>query len=101
MPLLKAARTESLPPGSVTEIQAGEATYVVLNLDGKIHCLDGICPHAGGPLGQGVLSGSMLVCPWHGWEFDCKTGANDFDEEVRLSTFPVVVQGDEILIDVP
>ena len=101
MPLLKVGPLQALPPGSVTEVENGDTTYAVCNVEGKLHCVDGICPHAGGPLGQGNLNGSLLVCPWHGWEFDCATGVNDFDEDLRLETFPVHVQGDEILIDVP
>jgi nitrite reductase (NADH) small subunit len=101
MPLLKVGTVQSLPPGTVTEVENGDITYAVCNVDGKLHCVDGICPHAGGPLGQGNLNGSLLVCPWHGWEFDCTTGVNDLDEDLCLETFPVRVQGDEILIDVP
>lgn len=101
MPWLKVGPLQSLPPDAVTEVDTGSSTYAVVNVAGKLHCLDGLCPHAGGPLGQGTLNGNVLVCPWHGWEFDCSTGANDLDEDLRLATFPVVVQGDEILIEVP
>jgi nitrite reductase/ring-hydroxylating ferredoxin subunit len=41
----------------------------------------------------------MLVCPWHAWEFDCRTGSNDYDEEIRLVKFPVKVENGEILVD--
>ncbi len=101
MALVKVGLATSLPPGSVTELDNGSATYAVGNLDGKLFCVDGTCPHAGGPLGQGTLNGNLLVCPWHGWEFDCRTGVNDFDEDVQLQTFPVVVQDDQIFVDVP
>ena len=56
---------------------------------------------AGGPLGEGALHGSTLVCPWHAWEFDCRTGANDFDPDVTVATFPVKIEAGEILIDDP
>lgn len=101
MPLLKVGPVQSVPPGTVIEIEADDATFAVCNVAGDLHCLDGVCPHAGGPLGQGTLNGSTLVCPWHGWEFDCRTGVNDFDKDLQLTTFPVVVEADEILIDVP
>jgi nitrite reductase/ring-hydroxylating ferredoxin subunit len=42
----------------------------------------------------------MLVCPWHAWEYDCRTGCNDFDEEIKLAKFPVKVENGEILVDV-
>jgi nitrite reductase/ring-hydroxylating ferredoxin subunit len=98
---LKVGAVGALPPGSVTEVEGPDARYAVCNLDGKLFCLDGTCPHAGGPLGQGALNGSMLVCPWHGWEFDCRTGVNDFDEDVQQTMFPVIVEGGDIFIEVP
>lgn len=101
MALIKVGSLSELPPGSVTEFETNGATYAVCNLDGDLRCLEGICPHAGGPLGQGTLSGNFVVCPWHGWEFDCRTGANDLDEDLQVATYPVVVQNGDILIDVP
>lgn len=101
MPLVKASSLNDLPPGAVTEVQSGDLTYAICNVDGKIYCLDGTCPHAGGPLGQGNLNGNYLVCPWHGWEYDCRTGLNDSDEDVKVDTFPVQIQNGDILIDVP
>ena len=100
MPLVKVGPAKALSPGSVQEVENGDATYAVCNVDGKLFAVDGLCPHAGGPLGQGNLNGSMLVCPWHGWEFNCQTGVNDFDEDLQLKTYPVVVQGDDVLIDI-
>lgn len=83
------------------EAEVGEGTYAICNADGEVHALEGICPHAGGPLGQGALHGFTLVCPWHGWEYDCRTGANDMDPDVVVPKVAVKVQGDDILIDVP
>jgi nitrite reductase (NADH) small subunit len=101
MALVKVALASQLPPGSVMPADAGEQTFAVCNVGGEFYALDGICPHSGGPLGEGALHGSTLVCPWHAWEFDCRTGANDFDPDVTVATFPVKVEAGEILIDVP
>lgn len=101
MPLVKVKALAEFPPGAVEEIEAGEAFYAVCNVEGHLHCIEGTCPHAGGPLGQGNLNGNYVVCPWHGWEFDARTGLNDSDEDVKLATFPVVVQDGVVHIDVP
>ena len=90
-----------IPPGSFVEMEQGEKSYAVANVDGQLFCIDGICPHAGGPLGQGFLSGDKIVCPWHGWEFDCHTGASDTDEDQNVATYPVVVKDGNVLIDLP
>src|ERR1700685_1293590 len=101
MPLLKVSPVSELPPGAVKEVEAGETTYAVCNVGGELHCLDGVCPHAGGPLGQGTLNGNYLVCPWHDFEFDCRSGLNDSDGDMQVQTYPVVVQDGHILIEVP
>lgn len=101
MPLVKVKPLSEIPPGSVIEFEANGATYAVCNVDGKLHCVDGVCPHAGGPLGQGNLNGNFLTCPWHGWEFDCRTGMNADEEDATLQTFAVTVQQGTVLIDIP
>ena len=47
---------------------------VVVGHGGKIPVLDGVCPHRGAPLAEGWVADGCLVCPWHGWSFDVKTG---------------------------
>jgi nitrite reductase/ring-hydroxylating ferredoxin subunit len=101
MPLVKVGSLSRLPPGSVMEARVNGDVYAICNVAGELHALDGICPHACGPLGQGALHGHTLVCPWHAWEYDCRTGVNDFDEDVRVATFPVKLDGDDILIEIP
>ena len=101
MAFVKVGSASQLPSGSIMEAEVEGNTYAVCNVDGSLHALDGICPHAGGPLGQGALHGTTIVCPWHGWEYDCRTGVNDFDENVKVATFPVKVEGGDILIDLP
>ncbi len=101
MSFVKVGSIKQLPPGSVMETEARGNVYAVCNVDGELRALDGICPHASGPLGQGTLHGYTLVCPWHAWEYDCRTGVSDFDEDVKVATFPVRLEGDDILIDVP
>src|SRR5262245_6257240 len=101
MPFVKVASLAALPPGTLMQAEVGEETYALCNAGGEIHALNGICPHAGGPIGQGALHGTTLVCPWHAWEYDCVTGQNDMSPDVCLAKFPVKVEGDDVLIDVP
>ncbi len=39
-----------------------------------VRCLDGLCPHDGGPMAEGVVAGGIVTCPWHGWAFHCDNG---------------------------
>jgi nitrite reductase (NADH) small subunit len=101
MPLLKVGSLSELPPGTVKEVELGGENYAICNLEGSLHCLEGICPHAGGPLGQGTLNGNNLVCPLHEYEFDLRTGLNDMDEDLQVKTFPVHVQNGDVFVEVP
>jgi len=101
MAFVKVLPVSSLPPGSTAEVSVGENYYALCNLEGEIHALEGSCPCAGGPLGQGTLQGTLLVCPWHGRRYDCRAGIHHFDEETRLATYPVKIEGSDIWIDVP
>ncbi len=99
MPLVKVATLSQLPPGTLSEVKVGGELYALCNAGGRVTAISGTCPHRGGPLGQGALHGNQVVCPWHAWEWDCQTGANDFNPAQRVATYKVEVQGDDILID--
>lgn len=101
MPFVKAGSLAALPPGKVMEAFVGDERYAICNAGGELHALTGACPHRGGPLGQGALHDHQLVCPWHAWSYDCRSGENDFDPTVRLAKFAVRAEGDDILIEVP
>lgn len=81
------------------ETEVAGKIFAICNVDGELHAMEGTCPHRGGPLGHGALHGHTLVCPWHGWEYDCRTGQNLMDESVGVDTVAVKLEGDDILID--
>src|SRR5690349_8854472 len=99
--LVKVARLSELPVNSLTEVTLGGETFALCNVDGRVRALSGICLHRGGPLGQGALHGDRVVCPWHAWEWECETGASEFNPSQKVATFRVQVEGDDILLDVP
>ncbi len=101
MPLVKVGTLSALPPGSVTEVMVNGQPYAICNVDGAVHALNGVCIHRGGPLGQGQIHDGRIVCPFHMWEFDCATGEYDYDPSKRVATYPVKVEGDDILIEAP
>lgn len=95
----KVAAPGAVAPGEMVEIRRGEQRMVLCHAGGEVRALDGCCPHAGGPLAQGALHGTAIVCPWHAWEFDCRTGEHDFNPRVRLQIYPVEVRDDGIYVD--
>jgi thiamine pyrophosphate-dependent acetolactate synthase large subunit-like protein/nitrite reductase/ring-hydroxylating ferredoxin subunit len=75
----RVADVDEIPAGRVKTVTAGIHTMALTHIDGKFTAMDNRCPHQGGPLGEGSIeTGSdgqcWLRCPWHGWDFDPKTG---------------------------
>ena len=101
MAFVNALPLDALPPGSTAEVFIDSRPYALCNLDGEIHALGGVCPCSEGPLGQGVLQDHLLVCPWHGRRYDCRTGQHHFDPDARVPKFDVRIEHGYILIDVP
>jgi len=84
------ARASEIPPGGNKVVDVEGRDIVVFHVNGEFFALLNRCPHAGAPLCLGrvsgttsaglpyarewVLDGQVLLCPWHGWEFDMATG---------------------------
>jgi len=98
---IRVATSDELPPGALIEIVRDSDIYAVCNVNGEIRAMSGVCPHHGGPLGQGALEGALVTCPWHAWQFDSATGACAFNDDLRVPTYSVRVESGEILLDLP
>lgn len=71
------AHVDDVPEGKSLIIDIPQGKQVALfKLHGHIYALDNACPHMGGPLGEGEVNCDVVVCPWHGWQFDIKNGTN-------------------------
>ncbi|MEX0676773.1 MAG: Rieske 2Fe-2S domain-containing protein [Pirellulales bacterium] len=92
-------RVSECPPASATEVVAGETVIALFNVEGTFYALDGVCPHQGGPLGQGMLEGCVVTCPWHGWQFDVKSGQHQLGSQIVQPRYEVRVDGEWILVN--
>jgi nitrite reductase/ring-hydroxylating ferredoxin subunit len=101
MPYLKVARLSELAEDSVLEVMVGEQPYAICRTQGAVYALNGVCPHRGGPLGQGQIHDGHVVCPYHLWEFDCRTGEYDLDSARGVATYDVKVEDGDIFLQVP
>lgn len=100
MAFVKVAKASEVPAGTGKVIDAGGKPIAVFNCDGTFYAIDNTCAHRGGPLAEGSLSGTTVACPWHGWEYDVKTGACLLDASITLKSYPVKLEGDDILVSV-
>ena len=92
------AAAAECPPGTSIERVAGGRMVALANVDGTFHALDGLCPHQGGPLGAGVLCGTILTCPWHGWQFDVTSGRHRISPTVRQAVHDVALRDGRVVV---
>lgn len=82
--------------GETREFVADGHAYCVANVDGTIAVLDGVCPHEEGPLGEGTIEEGRVLCPWHGYAFDVRTGESQHDPACKVKVFEGVVEDGEL-----
>ena len=92
------AKVNDLKPGEGKIVEANGKTIALFNVDGKFHAIDNTCKHQGGPLGEGTCDKNIVTCPWHGWKYDVTTGINSANPQIKVDTFEVKVEGDEIKV---
>jgi nitrite reductase (NADH) small subunit len=92
------ATVEECPPGTSLERVVDGQMVALANVEGRLHAIDGLCPHQGGPLGTGVLCGSILTCPWHGWQFDVVDGRHQLSATVRQMVHEVEVRDGTVFV---
>jgi nitrite reductase (NADH) small subunit len=101
MPWTRIAAVSDVPTGEVIETLHEGEPYAICNVSGEIRVLSGVCPHAGGPLGNGAIDGGTITCPFHGWEFDSATGVCLMDDTVIVPTYRVRLEEKQIVADLP
>jgi nitrite reductase/ring-hydroxylating ferredoxin subunit len=107
---------DELPPGSRKIVEIDGRSIGVFNVDGELFAIRNSCPHAGGPLCEGTIGGTMLPsdphtyvyglenrllrCPWHGWEIDLASGRPRWnDRPVRARTYRVAIDGGQVVVE--
>ena len=100
---------------SVQIVDVGQRQIGIIRWRDKFYAIGNVCSHQGAPLCHGVLSayvtaaepGNMvlddsvpvLACPWHGWEFDVRTGQAILDPKRRARTYEVRVAENRVLVE--
>jgi nitrite reductase (NADH) small subunit len=96
---IRVASVSDCPAGKSLELVAEGRIIALYNVEGTLYALDGICPHQGGPLGKGCLTGAVVTCPWHGWQFDVRTGQSQVSKSVVQPRIEVRVEGNDVLVN--
>lgn len=100
MAFTKVAKASGVPAGVALGHEIGGTKIAIVNLGGKFYAFEDHCSHLGAKLSQGLLLGNIVVCPLHGSQFNVTTGEKVLGPAVNpVKTYPVKVEGDEILVD--
>lgn len=98
----RVGRVEDIPPLEGRAVTLGGRRIAVMRLGDELVAIDGACPHAGGPLADGILTSSCVTCPLHGWRFDLRTGAPaGGGATAGVRTYEVRVRHGELYVGVP
>jgi 3-phenylpropionate/trans-cinnamate dioxygenase ferredoxin subunit len=96
------AGLDEVPPGTMLMVQVDGTDILIVNLDGTLHAMQGICSHEYFELDKGFLTGDSLTCALHLSRFDLETGeALDPPAEEPLAKYPVTVEDGRIILTLP
>jgi len=99
MAFVRAARTDEIPAGAIREFQVDGLTVAIANVGNKFYAINNTCLHRGGPLGQGILHGVAVTCPWHGWQYDVTTGKLVMNQAIGVKIYKLEVRGEDLWIE--
>lgn len=95
---IKVAKLSDLEEGKGRIVWLNGTKVALFRCDGAVYAIKNQCPHMGGDLGEGLLTGDIVRCPWHGWRFSVKTGKAPETEVVGVRTYEVQIDGDDVLV---
>jgi 3-phenylpropionate/trans-cinnamate dioxygenase ferredoxin subunit len=114
------AKRADIEDGRRLVIDVAGRSIGLIASNGEVFALKNICPHQQGPLCEGAVlpahtasvtadgdvteyldyAQPVICCPWHGWEFDLRTGTCLADPTRRVATYPVTLDGDDVVIEI-
>ena len=99
MAYVKVAKKADIRPGTGKISVASGKELAIFNVDGEFFAIANGCVHKGGPLGEGELDREIVTCPWHGWQYDVKTG-KCLTTPTKTETYKVRVEGEDVMVEV-
>ena len=108
MNFTKVAQTSEIAAGSMKKVVCDGKEILVVNLDGSFYAISHKCTHMGGSLSDGTLQDGIVTCPRHRAKFDVRTGQNIEGAKIAFvnmkvrdtRSYPVKIEGNDILIDI-
>lgn len=98
---VRIAQAEEIPLREGRSVQIAGHEIAIFNLGVRFLAVENRCPHRGGPLADGIVSGRTVVCPLHAWKVDLETGrvTNRPEENLCVQSFPAVVRDGVVMLE--
>ncbi|MBT4351109.1 non-heme iron oxygenase ferredoxin subunit [archaeon] len=96
---IKACPTSQVKEGEGKLVSIEGVPVAIFNVNGEYSAIHNLCTHQGAPLCEGHIDDGKVACPWHGWEFDVKTGECQFPNK-NVKSFDVKVEDDYVFVKV-
>jgi nitrite reductase (NADH) small subunit len=100
---VRLTQSENIPLREGRSVRIDNREIAVFNLGDRFLAIDNTCPHKGGPLSEGIVSGTTVVCPLHAWKVDLNTGTviGQGSETPCVRTYPARVQNGVVDVELP
>lgn len=97
---VKVAELGDVPTDTGLVVEVGREEIALFRLGDEVFAIDNMCPHMGAPIGGGWLEGEVVVCPFHAWEVNVRTGQVVFYPTMCTKTFPCKVEDGAVWVEV-
>ena len=99
MAKIKVAKISEFNDKSSKLVNANGKEIALFKINNQFFAIDNMCLHMGGSLSEGEIENNNVTCPFHGWQFDVKTGNNVMPGVGKVNTYKVIIEKEEIFID--
>src|SRR5262245_6891705 len=97
---IQALSPSDVAPGTCHKAYVQGKEIAIFNVDGHFYATQSDCTHRGGPLCEGELAGEIITCPWHGSQFDVRTGEVIMDPATEpLTTYTVTEKDGQLIVE--
>ncbi len=101
MPYIPVGKLNDIPFKSGLVVEIGKFEIALFRLNDTVYATSNVCPHQGAGLADGELEGEEIYCPWHRWCFNIKDGVSPLNPKLKVKTYPVKMDGEEISLLLP
>jgi len=95
---IRVAAADEVPADTGKLVEVDGQEIALFKSNGEVCAIHNLCPHAGGPLSEGGVREGHVMCPWHAWEFNLKTGECAFNPAIKVPVFKIKTANNDVFI---